>query len=171
MNAYLDIETSYHKEITVIGIYSEITGFHQLIWDKIIPEDILNILNGTETIYTYNGKRFDIPVITEKTGLNLTEYFKIHDLMFDCWKKKLYGGLKNVEKTLGIDRGLKGVNGLDAMRLWEEYYLWKDQESLKKLLEYNKEDVLNLEVLRKKLLEINNLQYPLYEGGKIGIIR
>jgi uncharacterized protein YprB with RNaseH-like and TPR domain len=166
MNAYIDIETSYQKEITILGIYSEVTGFHQLIWDKIIPENIMHVLHGTETIYTYNGKRFDIPVIADKTGLNLADHFKMHDLMFDCWKKKLYGGLKNVEKTLGIDRGLKGVNGLDAMRLWDEYYLWQEQESLNRLLEYNKEDVMNLEVLRKKLEEINNLQYSLCAGGR-----
>jgi len=34
------------------------------------------------------------------------------DLMFDCWVKKLYGGLKGVEKQLGVARNLPDMNGL-----------------------------------------------------------
>lgn len=48
------------------------------------------------------------------------------------------------------------------MRLWEEYYLWKDNESLDMLLEYNKEDVMNLEILRKKLEEPKRIQRSLF---------
>jgi len=38
--------------------------------------------------------------------------------MFDCWKENLYGGLKKVEEKLGIERLSKGIDGIEAMRLW-----------------------------------------------------
>ena len=41
--------------------------------------------------------------------------------MYDCRKRKLVGGLKGVERTLGIHRDTEGVNGLQAMRLWAAY--------------------------------------------------
>jgi len=41
--------------------------------------------------------------------------------MYDCWSKNLYGGLKAVERQLGIERHLKDVNGYEAVRLWWKY--------------------------------------------------
>lgn len=151
MDAYLDIETSYRNEITVVGIYKDDTGLHQLIWDEITSERILDILKGVDVIYTYNGKMFDIPIIEKNIGLNLSRQFKIYDLKYDCWKKNLYGGLKWVEKVLGIKRVLEGINGYTAMKLWEEYFWFKDETALRKLLKYNEEDVINLKLLRERL--------------------
>lgn len=151
MDAYLDIETSYRKEITVVGIHRDDTGLYQLIGNKITPRRILDILKGVDTIYTYNGERFDIPVIARNTGLDLSKQFKICDLKYDCWKKNLYGGLKWVEKVLGIKRVLTGVDGRKAMELWEEYFWFKDKDALQKLLKYNEEDVSNLKILRERL--------------------
>lgn len=151
MDAYLDIETSFRKEITVFGVHREDTGLCQLVGDKITPGRILDILKGIDTIYTYNGKRFDIPVIARCIGLDLSSQFKIYDLMYDCWAKNLYGGLKWVEKVLGIRRSLAGMDGHDAMELWEEYFWFKNRDALRKLLKYNEEDVSNLKILRERL--------------------
>lgn len=151
MDAYLDVETSFRKEITVLGIHRDDKGLYQLIGDKITPRRILDILKGIDAIYTYNGKRFDIPIIAKHTGLNLSNHFKIYDLMYDCWKKHLYGGLKWVEKVLGIKRSLDGMDGRDAMELWEEYFWFKNKDALKKLLKYNEEDVVNLKLLKERL--------------------
>ena len=153
MDACLDIETSYRKEITVLGIYRKDTGIHQLVWEEIIPERILNILQGVRVIYTYNGTRFDLPIITRQTGVNLSDHFESYDLMYDCWKKNLYGGLKWVERVLGISRTLNNMDGHQAMELWEQYFWFKDKEALRKLLKYNEEDVINLILLKEKLEE------------------
>jgi len=165
MDAYLDIETSYSKEITIIGVYRDDVGLRQLIDKTISPSNILETLRGVTTIYTYNGNRFDIPVIAQKTGLNLKNNFTLHDLMFDCWSKKLFGGLKAVERKLGIARDTAGMDGEDAMRLWEDYCLWKDEEALARLLKYNGEDVVNLKTLREKLENRNALKSYLGEGS------
>ena len=53
-----------------------------------------------------------------------------------------------VEKQLGISRGAEtdGLSGWDAVRLWREYQAGRDK-SLETLVEYNREDVVNLERL------------------------
>ena len=132
MDAYLDIETSYRKEITVIGVYREDTGVRQLIGNDITPSQLLGTLHGVDVIYTYNGSRFDLPIIARQTGVILSEKFKSHDLMYDCWKKNLYGGLKWVERALGIRRILNDIDGYQAMELWEKYFWFKDKEALQR---------------------------------------
>jgi uncharacterized protein YprB with RNaseH-like and TPR domain len=156
--AYLDIETTglhpLYNEITVVGIYittSEGEDFIQLVGNKITGDAILQPLQGVNVIYTYNGHRFDIPFINSRHGINLESYFSHCDLMHHCWKNRLYGGLKAVERCLGIERRLKEINGYEAVRLWWRYINYYDKSALLKLLEYNKEDVVNLKVLKDKL--------------------
>ena len=72
--------------------------------------------------------------------------------MYDCWRNKLYGGFKAVERQLGIERKLTEVNGYEAVRLWWRYVDSFDLDALNTLLEYNKEDVVNLKVLKERLL-------------------
>ena len=58
--------------------------------------------------------------------------------------------LKVVERILGIDRKLQGVDGYIAVQLWWEYVNNNDKRALQTLLDYNKEDVVNLKVLRQR---------------------
>jgi len=157
--AYLDIETtglsSDCSEITVVGIYlcnGEHNNFIQLVGDNVTPENILEALQGVTTIYTYNGSRFDLPFIYDRLGIDLTESFEHNDLMYRCWQNNLYGGFKAVERQLGIRRQLTEVNGYEAIRLWWRYVNNYDEVALAQLLAYNKEDVLNLRILRDRLL-------------------
>jgi uncharacterized protein YprB with RNaseH-like and TPR domain len=157
--AYLDIETTglspWYGEITVIGIHlcdGADTSFIQLVGDDISADRVSEALLGAKTLYTYNGSRFDLPFIYCRLGINLAKLFKHHDLMYDCWRNNLYGGLKAVERQLGIDRRLKEMNGYEAVRLWWRYIKDYDEDALTILLEYNKEDVLNLRLLKESLL-------------------
>jgi uncharacterized protein YprB with RNaseH-like and TPR domain len=83
--------------------------------------------------------------------VNLEEIFAHRDLMYDCWRNNLRGGLKSVECQLGIDRDSVGIDGLEAVRLWWRYVETFDLDALNVLLKYNKEDVQNLKVLKEKL--------------------
>ncbi|MCD6359026.1 MAG: ribonuclease H-like domain-containing protein, partial [Dehalococcoidia bacterium] len=112
------------------------------------------LLKGVGTIYTYNGSRFDLPFIHTSLKLDLADYHQHHDLMYDCWKVGLRGGLKSVEQQLGIQRMLTGVDGLEAIRLWYSYQNDDDDYALRTLLRYNEEDVINLKILREKLNSI-----------------
>lgn len=157
--AYLDIETtglsSLYSEITVIGIYLYNRAekqFIQLVGDEISDVRLMKSLEGVDVIYTYNGSRFDLPFISRRLGVDLAQFFKHRDLMYDCWRNNLYGGFKAVERQLGIDRELKEVSGYEAIRLWWRYANDYDEDALNILLEYNKEDVINLKALKERLL-------------------
>ncbi|MFC1898953.1 ribonuclease H-like domain-containing protein [Chloroflexota bacterium] len=159
VEAYLDIETTGLSPadciVTVIGIYTcngEETKVIQLVGKDISAESTLEALSGVATIHTYNGSRFDLPFIHSCLGIDLSRMFPHRDLMFDCWQQNLYGGLKAVERQLGIERDLKDVNGYEAIRLWWRYVDSFDLEALDKLLLYNKEDIVNLRTLKAKLL-------------------
>jgi uncharacterized protein YprB with RNaseH-like and TPR domain len=72
--------------------------------------------------------------------------------MYHCWRNNLKGGLKKVERQLGMDRQLREMDGSMAVRLWWRYVNDYDVNSLSVLLEYNKEDTINLKSLRERLL-------------------
>jgi len=158
LDAYLDIETTglswLDAEITVIGIClingaeSKLT---QLVGKEVNKDNLVKTLKGARIIYTYNGSRFDLPFINGSLGINLETLVDHHDLMYDCWRCNLFGGFKAVEQRLGIRRQLQGITGLDAVLLWQRYQNFGDRKALDLLLEYNKEDVMNLKVLRERL--------------------
>ena len=157
--AYLDIETTglspKYSEITVVGIHltdGVDARFIQLVGKDISSYGILEALEGVDILYTYNGSRFDLPFIYCRLGINLAQLFTHRDLMYDCWRCNLYGGFKGVERQLGIQRRLTEINGYEAVRLWWRYMDSFDLDALKTLLEYNKEDVFNLKVLKERLI-------------------
>lgn len=163
LEAYLDIETTglsqIYADITVIGIYLTDGSYHKFInmfGEEVTRDNLLGALQGVGILYTYNGSRFDLPFINSSLDVDLTKEFKHRDLMLDCWRNNLYGGLKAVEIQLGINRQLKGVDGLEAVRLWWRYRNSNDQDALTRLLKYNQEDVVNLKTL-KEILD-NNLE-------------
>ena len=159
VEAYLDIETTglspSYSVITVVGIYlcnGDDASFIQLVGEDITADSLLETLDGIDIIYTYNGSRFDLPFIYTLLGVNLAKMFTHRDLMYDCWRNNLYGGFKAVERQLGIERRLTEVNGYEAVKLWWRYVDYFDLDALATLLEYNKEDVLNLKILKERLL-------------------
>lgn len=156
--AYLDIETTslspFTGELTVIGLFLEDSsdnGVIQLVGDKISSLRLIERIENIEMLYTYNGARFDLPFIKTKLNVSITEYCQHKDLMFACWQRNLYGGLKGVERQLGIKRKLPDIDGRIAVQLWHNYKRYGDNNSLARLLKYNEEDVLNLRVIRQKL--------------------
>ena len=158
-DAYLDIETTglsrFYHDITVVGIYlvnGSDSRLVQLVGDEVTKDNLVEALTSVHTIYTYNGSRFDLPFINASLDIDLTDnndYYH-HDLMYDCWRNNLKGGFKAVEQQLGIPRQLKGVGGLEAIILWWRYQSG-DRNALATLLQYNKEDVVNLKALRERL--------------------
>lgn len=154
---YLDIETtgcSRYSDLTVVGV-GRVQGTQrrceQLYGDQITADRVLGILDGVDEIYTYNGRRFDLPFLHRSLGLDLRKRFVHTDLMYECWRKDLKGGLKVVEARLGIGRRLADMDGYMAVKLWWNYVNDNDLEALRVLLEYNREDVMNLHALREKL--------------------
>ncbi len=103
LEAYLDIETTglcrFNDEVTVIGIYLVGHCFEkvvQLVGGNATGDKLLSALTDVDTIYTYNGNHFDLPFIKNALGIDLKESFVHQDLMYDCWRNRLHGGLKAV---------------------------------------------------------------------------
>jgi uncharacterized protein YprB with RNaseH-like and TPR domain len=156
-SGYLDIETTglspLSADLTVIGLHIE-DGDHrviQFVGAEICSSKLVDAIKNIKVLFTYNGARFDLPFIQKKLGIDLKSYCQHEDLMYACWKRNLYGGLKAVERTLGITRKLTDVDGWMAVQLWHDYHVNGNTGSLDTLLEYNREDVLNLKALRCKI--------------------
>lgn len=155
MDAYLDIETTGfiggNNYPTVVGIAVDFPGdwrVEQLVGDDITSGAILHVLEGVTTIYTFNGAGFDLPFLAWRPGVDLRRRFEHHDLMRSSHRAGLKGGLKVIEKTLGIKRNLPDLGGYDAVLLWRKYRGERNAAALEMLLEYNREDVANLRILR-----------------------
>jgi hypothetical protein len=158
LDAYLDIETTglsqQTDELTVVGVFTDDgdgSTLTQLVGDEITVGQLLDTFQGVSALHTFNGSRFDVPFIWSRLGVDLAKGLRHQDLMYDCWDRGLYGGLKAVERVLGLQRKLPDMSGLDAIRLWCQYRADDDKEALTRLLEYNKEDILNLKTLRELL--------------------
>lgn len=150
MIGYLDIETSFEKDVTVFGLYRTDRGVIQLVGDAITREAIEDCLSGLDTLCTFAGESFDLPVLQKAFGIDLFERYRSLDLTHECRRQGIRGGLKRIEAELAIPRRLRGVNGYDAMVLWKAFRSG-DEDSLRTLLEYNRDDVINLALLERRL--------------------
>lgn len=148
---YLDIETAFDQSITIVGIWREDREILQLVGRDITPAAITAYLDGAGVIHTYNGHSFDLPVIKRRIGLDVRRTYPCRDIMYDCWKRQLKGGFKKVEQRLGVSRSTEGVDGWQAMELWQKWIDEDDRDALDRLLLYNQEDVVNLARVRELL--------------------
>ncbi len=151
MKAYLDIETDRKGRLCVIGVLLEQDGFVQLYGQDITMEKVESIVCKAHTIVTFNGDYFDLPFIKKKLNLDLQETHRSIDLFKIKKQLGIKGGLKALEKMYGIPRKTDGITGYQAVILWERYIRDGQLDALDLLLEYNKEDVVNLVELEKIL--------------------
>jgi hypothetical protein len=148
--AYLDIETSFDGDITVVGVLRSDSGLVQLVRPGITEAAFASSISGIDTICTFNGERFDLPVLNRALGVDLLSTHRSVDLSVECRRLGIRGGLKAIEASMGIRRAVKGVKGYDALELWKS---WEDgnRHALDKLLRYNRDDVINLVMLERRL--------------------
>jgi len=144
VRAYLDIETDRAGKICVVGISVENNGFIQWYGNDIKASDIEEKLCDVKTIVTFNGDLFDLPRIKDSLNIDLKAQCASRDLFKEKKKLGIKGGLKQLEKMFGIERKTDGIDGYKAMWLWEKYKSYGNLDALNLLLEYNKEDVINL---------------------------
>lgn len=152
---YLDIETNGSRgpgAVTVVGLYDG-ADFKCLIRDKDLHH-LQELLSKYQMVVTFHGYGFDIPVL--KNEFSGIVFPPIHlDLCPTLRQIGLKGGLKKIEEQLGLNRSqdTTGLTGYDAVRLWRSYLYSGNQRALDTLVAYNKEDVVNLEVLAEYAYE------------------
>lgn len=147
---FLDIETSSstnkNSYLTVLGLYN---GQDTKIMIRNINLDIKELkkeLLKYKLIISFNGSSFDIPYLKKKY-LGLIPDIPHIDLRHLCARCGLIGGLKNIEKQLGIKRNNEIVDKLyggDPLKLYRMFLGSGDKYYLNLLVEYNEEDVINL---------------------------
>jgi uncharacterized protein YprB with RNaseH-like and TPR domain len=155
--AFVDIETTglskWNHEITLLGIYDGVSP--EIYINGINLEKAKEKLEEFDIIVTFNGKQFDLPFIESYFK---TSYHCIHlDLRYLLKELGYQGGLKLIEKQLGITRGeeTEGVDGFEAIRLWNRYKKGC-AKSLETLISYNTEDIVNLKTLLNHYLHSKN---------------
>lgn len=159
---FLDIETTglsrNDNDITVFGLYD---GINTKMMIKGINLDINSLkkeLQKYKLIVTFNGAAFDIPFINKKYP-DLLPKIPNFDVKSATDKLNLKGGLKKIEKLLGIKRSnvVERFYGGDALTLWKMYRATGDDYYLNLLIEYNEYDIINLKTIAehcvKKLKE------------------
>jgi len=162
---YLDIETTgmyFHgSRITFVGVYDG-ARVETFIAGRNL-DDLPAALERFRLVVTFNGATFDLPFLRAKFGRGLLSRAGHIDLRYVLGGLGLKGGLKAIEKRLGMERPseVADLNGWDAVRLWYEYEAGS-RESLRLLAEYNVEDILNLEPLLRYSINkyIERLRMP-----------
>lgn len=150
--AFLDIETTgfskYYDDLTLIGLYDGTDYKSFVLGDNL--EDFVSEINKYPLLVTFNGSLFDVPFI--RTKLPAAAITAAHiDLRFVLKRLGYSGGLKNIEREIGITRNkeVSTVSGYEAVILWHKYQRG-DLSALERLIKYNYEDTVNL----KKLMNL-----------------
>ncbi len=148
---FVDIETtgiSSSSPITVVGVYDG-KRVHTLVKGLDLNRANLEaILSSVSLIVTFNGSSFDLPMIEHNFPGTVPRVPHV-DLKHVLRRLELTGGLKAIEREMGIerDRRVEYMTGQDAVYLWK---LWEKQGSrnaLDLLIEYNSADCANLKIL------------------------
>jgi uncharacterized protein YprB with RNaseH-like and TPR domain len=146
---FLDIETTgmaYPFDyVTVVGLHDAL-GTHAFVRGEnlfMLPDAI----SRYSLVVTFNGAQFDLPFLKAHMGDMFARHGHI-DLRFVLRKLGYRGGLKSIEKQLGLRRPdeVADIDGFEAVRLWQRH-LRGDDKSLEKLVAYNRQDVENLRPL------------------------
>jgi len=150
----LDIETTglspRRSRVTTVCLHSGRETKNYVAGDNLY--ELKPDLDDYKYIITFNGARFDLPFLNRRLGI---EFPHLHlDLMYPLKKLGYTGGLKNIEKQLGVNRSTEGVSGADAVRLWKAYKNdstvrvngepVSGEKALELLVKYNREDTVNL---------------------------
>ncbi|MDZ7730746.1 MAG: ribonuclease H-like domain-containing protein [Natrialbaceae archaeon] len=151
---FLDIETTGldadRNVVTTVSLHRNGETTTLVRGQDLAGHRLSAALEEADLLMTFNGKRFDVPFL--ETNFDLSVDVPHLDLMYPCRRLGLTGGLKRIERDLGIERPGPDISGRDAVRLWHEYERGKDT-ALEQLITYNQADTENLAVLVEEVTD------------------
>lgn len=155
----LDLEGDGNKGISVVGLYipkdGEIDSFAFIKNQNLDIENLRPFFSKAKMLITFNGFSFDIPQLKKDFPGLIPEDIPVFDIYILAKNLGLDTNLKVLETTLGIDRMDDfSKRRKIATRLWLKYQKYGDEVALARLIEYNKQDTINLYPLAEKLIEI-----------------
>lgn len=146
---FLDIETSgdeLRPEISVVVMRHQ-GQLHTFTAGQNLDQ-FLHFLNEIELLVTFNGASFDVPQLENHFHIPMRDIAHI-DLRWVCYHSQLKGGLKEIERAIGLVRppDLIGMDGAEAAFLWQRWKWTGNQKLVRRLARYCAADVIGLEHL------------------------
>jgi uncharacterized protein YprB with RNaseH-like and TPR domain len=131
-----------------VGVYDGARMHTMVKGINLNQQNLGAILSSVSVIVTFNGSSFDLPMIEHNFPGTVPSVPHV-DLKHSLRRLGLSGGLKAIERDMGIerDRRMEYMTGADAVYLWR---LWEKQgkkNALDLLTEYNAADCINLKTL------------------------
>jgi hypothetical protein len=167
---FFDIETtglSQHRDdVTTVSLLHDgdvrtfVNDPDPVVGEPLTREALAEALD-VPLLVTFNGTTFDVPFLETSLGVDLDAPHL--DLRYACKRVGLSGGLKAIEREVGIDRDRPDISGRDAVRLWKEYERGST-DSLETLVSYNRDDAVNLRAL------MDDLSSTLHDAETDGLV-
>ncbi|MGA1193283.1 MAG: ribonuclease H-like domain-containing protein [Kiritimatiellia bacterium] len=151
---FLDIETSgdeLRPEITTI-IAKHAGRLHIFTAERNL-DDFLHLLDDITFWVTFNGASFDVPQLENHFHIPMRDIAHV-DLRWVCYHAQLRGGLKEIERAIGLTRppDLIGMDGAEADWLWRRWKHTGNEKLVQRLVRYCAADVVGLELLSRWLV-------------------
>lgn len=146
---FLDIETNggvRADSITVIGVYDNNESRIYVKYRDL--DEFADDAGRTALWVTFFGGGFDLPLLRRR--FPHLPFDQLHIDLCPALRRLGYrGGLKKIENQLGIRRPpeVEGLDGWHAVQLWRQWRRHGDEDALRLLLAYNREDIENLSLL------------------------
>jgi uncharacterized protein YprB with RNaseH-like and TPR domain len=108
-------------------------------------DDFLPLLDEVKLLVSFNGSGFDVPRIESRFHVPRIPCAHL-DLRWACHHCGWRGGLKNIERALGLVRppDLRGLGGAEAVWLWRQWEETRRPAARRLLERYCAADVLSL---------------------------
>ena len=151
--SYFDIEISGPAMLVVTAIACYHRGEAMTFLRGENLDDFLALLDDVDLLVSFNGDSFDVPMILNAYRIPSLPCPHL-DLRWVCYHGQLKGGLKHIERHLGIIRppDLQGVDGEEAIWLWSAWKTRGDLRARAKLERYCAADAVSLKSVAAKVL-------------------
>ncbi len=165
--AYVDIETDglrLDSQVTVIGIHRDGRTRTLVHGEDLTSQSLASELRDVKMLVTFNGGSFDLPIIQYHFPFAVPQVPHM-DLRHACRRIGLNGGLKHIERSIGIRRPMEieYVTGEEAVYLWNLWHNKGKRNALNLLKRYNEEDTRNLETIARHTCNV--LERMVLNGG------
>ena len=151
---FFDIETTGldagRHDVTTVSVHRDGETTTLVRGDDLNAAALREAFADASLLVTFNGKRFDVPFLEESFDLSVDAPHI--DLLYPCRRLDLTGGLKAVERAVGIERDRPDISGRDAVGLWRRYERG-DADALETLVSYNRDDAVNLRALMDRVAD------------------
>ncbi len=167
--SYFDIETSgldADSIVTLVCCFHDNRPLHFLADENL--DDFLDLLESVKLLVSFNGASFDVPRVLDR--FHIPELPCAHvDLRWLCHHAGWRGGLKKIEKALGLRRpaDLDGLGGAEAVWLWHAWSEKRDERARRTLERYCSADTAMLKLLAGRLCALQGAPVAVPEEASL----